>query len=176
MYFQLLGPLEVSDHERSVPIGGGKRRSLLALLLLHANEVVSAERLIDELWGERPPATSAKSVQVYVSQLRRELRGQSPNGELLVTRSNGYLLRLGRDDLDVQRFERTLAEGERALAAGEAGRGARALARAAAGRLHLRAVRPAGDRAARRAAPGGAGAAHRGRARPRPARTGRRGP
>jgi DNA-binding SARP family transcriptional activator len=132
MYFQLLGPLEVSDHERSVPIGGGKRRSLLALLLLHANEVVSAERLIDELWGERPPATSAKSVQVYVSQLRRELRGQSPNGELLVTRSNGYLLRLGRDDLDVQRFERTLAEGERALAAGEARRASEKLGEALA--------------------------------------------
>ncbi|HYH88907.1 MAG TPA: BTAD domain-containing putative transcriptional regulator, partial [Solirubrobacteraceae bacterium] len=130
MYFQLLGPLEVSDQERLVAIGGGKRRSLLAVLLLHANEVVSAERLIDELWGERPPATSAKSVQVYVSQLRRELRGEPPNGELLLTRSNGYLLRLGHDDLDVRRFERTLAEGERALAAGEARRASEKLGEA----------------------------------------------
>jgi DNA-binding SARP family transcriptional activator len=122
MYFQLLGPLEVSDNGRSIAVGAGKRRALLGVLLLHANEVVSAERLIDELWGERPPATSAKSVQVYVSQLRRELHGRPRNGELLVTRSNGYLLRVGRDDLDVQRFERALAEGERALAAGEARR------------------------------------------------------
>jgi DNA-binding SARP family transcriptional activator len=122
MYFQLLGPLEVSDHGRSIAVGAGKRRALLGVLLLHANEVVSAERLIDELWGERPPATSAKSVQVYVSQLRRELHERSRNGELLVTKSNGYLLRVGRDDLDVQRFERSLAEGERALAAGEAQR------------------------------------------------------
>jgi DNA-binding SARP family transcriptional activator/streptogramin lyase len=122
MYFQLLGPLDVSDHGEPVAVGGGKRRALLGVLLLHPNEVVSAERLIDELWGERPPATSAKSVQVYVSQLRRELHGRSRNGELLVTRSNGYLLRVGRDDLDVQRFETALAEGERALAAGEAQR------------------------------------------------------
>lgn len=122
MYFQLLGPLDVSDHGEPVAVGGGKRRALLGVLLLHPNEVVSAERLIDELWGERPPATSAKSVQVYVSQLRRELHERSRNGELLVTRSNGYLLRVGRDDLDVQRFERALAEGERALAAGEARR------------------------------------------------------
>ena len=122
MYFQLLGPLEVSDNGEPVAVGGGKRRALLGVLLLHANEVVSAERLIDELWGERPPATSAKSVQVYVSQLRRELHGRSRNGELLLTRSNGYVLRVGRDDLDVQRFERGLAEGERALAAGEARR------------------------------------------------------
>jgi DNA-binding SARP family transcriptional activator len=120
MYFQLLGSLEVSDRGEPVAVGGGKRRALLGVLLLHPNEVVSAERLIDELWGERPPATSAKSVQVYVSQLRRELG--SRNGELLVTRSNGYLLRVGGEDLDVQRFERALAEGERALAAGEARR------------------------------------------------------
>src|SRR3954453_1353266 len=120
MYFQLLGPLDVSDRGEPVAVGGGKRRALLGVLLLHPNEVVSAERLIDALWGERPPATSAKSVQVYVSPLRRELG--SRNGELLVTRSNGYLLRVGGEDLDVQRFEQALAEGERALAAGEARR------------------------------------------------------
>jgi YVTN family beta-propeller protein len=117
MDFQLLGPLEVSDHGRSVAVGGGKRRSLLALLLLHANEVVSAERLIDELWGERPPATSGKIVQVYISQLRRELGVGA-----LLTRAGGYVLRLEPDDLDVTRFERTLAEAERSRAAGEPAR------------------------------------------------------
>ena len=73
MEFRILGPLEVAEGGRPVPLGGGKQRSLLALLLLHANEVVSSEQLVHELWGERPPATAAKSVQVYVSSLRKVL-------------------------------------------------------------------------------------------------------
>ena len=74
-------------------IGGGKRRSLLALLLLHGNKVVSADRLIDELWGEHPPPTAAKGLQVYVSQLRKELQnGSDRDGDVLVTRANGYVL------------------------------------------------------------------------------------
>jgi DNA-binding SARP family transcriptional activator len=118
--FRLLGPLEVYDGERAVPVGGAKRRSLLALLLLHGNEVVSAERLIDELWGERPPPTAAKGLQVYVSQLRKALKdGAAGDGDLLVTRSNGYVLNVGADDLDVSRFEQALSGGERALRAGE---------------------------------------------------------
>ena len=93
MDFRLLGPLEVFDGGRAVVIGGGKRRSLLALLLLHGNEVVSADRLIDELWGERPPPTAAKGLQVYVSQLRKELQnGSDRDGDVLVTRAHGYLL------------------------------------------------------------------------------------
>jgi hypothetical protein len=74
MEFRLLGPLEVSDGDRRIEIGRGRRRSLLALLLMRPNEVVSAERLIDELWGERPTATATKSLHVYVSQLRKELQ------------------------------------------------------------------------------------------------------
>jgi DNA-binding SARP family transcriptional activator len=92
MRFQLLGPLEVADDGASVAVGRGKRRCLLALLLLHANEVVSAERLIDELRGERPPPTAAKSRHVYVSQLRKEL---AHNGDVLETRGNGYVMRIG---------------------------------------------------------------------------------
>jgi DNA-binding SARP family transcriptional activator len=126
--FRLLGPLEVYDGARSVAIGGGKRRSLLALLLLHRNEVVSVDRLIDELWGERPPPTAAKGLQVYVSQLRKELQeGGAANGDMLVTRSNGYVLNVGADELDVSRFERALSAGERALAAGEPDRAAQRL-------------------------------------------------
>src|SRR3954468_12132326 len=121
MEFRLLGPLEVLSGGRSVLVGGGKRRSLLGVLLVHSNEVVSAERLIDELWGERPPPTAAKSVQVYVSQLRKQLAPdvECASGGRLVTRSGGYELRVGPDELDVAVFERALAEGERALGGGE---------------------------------------------------------
>ena len=88
--FRLLGPLEVADDDRPLALGGGKQRSLFALLLLHANQVVSTERLIDELWGESPPATVSKSVQVYVSRLRKQL-----GDGRLVTRAPGYMLRAG---------------------------------------------------------------------------------
>jgi DNA-binding SARP family transcriptional activator/outer membrane protein assembly factor BamB len=127
--FRLLGPLEVFDGARAVAIGGGKRRSLLALLLLHGNKVVPADRLIDELWGEHPPPTAAKGLQVYISQLRRELAPKDPasNGHILVTRSNGYVLQVGPDEFDVQRFERSLDDGERALQAGEPERAAQRL-------------------------------------------------
>src|SRR6188472_237172 len=105
MEFRLLGPLEVSEHDRSLVLGGGKQRSLLAVLLLHANEVVATERLIDELWGESPPATAVKSVQVYVSGLRKQL-----GDDRLVTRSPGYLLQVDRSELDVGRVEALVAE------------------------------------------------------------------
>jgi DNA-binding SARP family transcriptional activator len=120
MQYRLLGPLEVLDGDRVVAIGEGKRQSLLALLLIHANELVSADRLIDELWGERPPPTAAKSLQVHVSRLRKELGGM--RGGPVVTRSHGYLLRVGEDELDSRTFERELDEGRRRLAAGDAGR------------------------------------------------------
>ncbi len=64
MDFRILGPLEVLDEGRPVALGGSRQRALLALLLLHANETLSTDRLIDELWGERPPAKAAKTVQV----------------------------------------------------------------------------------------------------------------
>ena len=71
MQFRLLGPLEVVTDAGAVDVGAGKRHALLAHLIIHANEVVSAERLIDELWDEHPPVTAAKNVHVYVSQLRK---------------------------------------------------------------------------------------------------------
>jgi DNA-binding SARP family transcriptional activator/streptogramin lyase len=126
MHFRLLGPLEVVEDGRPVAVGGGKRRSLLTVLLLHANEVVSSDRLIDELWGEQPPATASKSLQVYVSQLRKELRssGASPNGGPLDTRGHGYVLHVEQDGLDVKRFERLLAEAQQALDRGDSQRAA----------------------------------------------------
>src|SRR4051795_3589262 len=103
--FRVLGPLEVVEHGSSAALGGAKQRALLAVLLLRANDVVSTERLIDELWGESPPATVAKSVQVYVSRLRKQLG----DGRLL-TRTPGYVLRVDASELDVACFERLLVE------------------------------------------------------------------
>jgi DNA-binding SARP family transcriptional activator len=131
MEFRLLGPLEVSDDDRPIEIGRGRRRSLLALLLMHPNEVVSAERLIDELWGERPTPTATKSLHVYVSQLRKELQA-SGDGEVVLTRGNGYVARVGPDDVDVVRFERLLADGRRLLAVGDAARAGERLRKALA--------------------------------------------
>jgi YVTN family beta-propeller protein len=116
MQFRLLGPLEVEDNGRPLVLGSAKQRALLAILLLHANEVVSRDRLIDQLWGEQQPANAPHSLDVYVSRLRKTL--QASGGEqLLVTRAGGYLLRLDPDQLDVTCFERLLDEGRRALAA-----------------------------------------------------------
>src|SRR4051794_4523538 len=117
MQFRLLGPLEVVTDDGSVDIGSGKRRALLANLLIHANEVVSAERLIDELWDEHPPVTAAKSVQVYVSQLRKAL---SADGELLATRGSGYVITVRPEQVDARLFEQRLATAELALADGDA--------------------------------------------------------
>jgi DNA-binding SARP family transcriptional activator len=94
MDFRLLGPLDVADHERALALGGVKPRSSLALLLLHASDVVSTERSIDELLRELPPATVAKSVQTCVSRLRKEVPGGRP-----MTRPRRYVLRVGPGDL-----------------------------------------------------------------------------
>ena len=118
MEFRILGPLEVSDGDRLLRLSGVKQKALLALLLLHANEVVSVDRLIDELWGEEPPEKAANALQARVSQLRKAL-GRS-GSEALVTRAPGYLLEVGPGDLDVERFVRLAGDGRRALAQGDA--------------------------------------------------------
>ena len=114
MDYRILGPLEVAEQNREIVVGRGRQRSLLVVLLLHANEVVSSDRLIDELWGDAPPPTAAKTVQVYVSQLRKVLRDGDGHGPLL-TRGHGYVLRVAPGELDLERFERALADGRRAL-------------------------------------------------------------
>jgi hypothetical protein len=82
MEFRILGPLEVLGDERRVAVGGDKQRALLALLLIHANQTLSSERLIDELWGEQPPA-SAPSLSTSGETLTIEesmtLRARSEN-------------------------------------------------------------------------------------------------
>ncbi|MGH7746536.1 MAG: AfsR/SARP family transcriptional regulator, partial [Candidatus Dormibacteria bacterium] len=113
MQYRLLGPLEAVDGGRPLPLGGGKQRALLALLLLSANRVVSVEQIIDELWGESPPDTAANAVQVHVASLRRVLepgRSGGASTAVLITRSPGYLLRAEPDDVDVLRFERLVDE------------------------------------------------------------------
>jgi YVTN family beta-propeller protein len=118
--FRILGPLEVSDHGHELAIAGSKQRAVLAILLLHANEVVSSDRLIEQLWGERPPPTAAKSLQVHVSRLRRSLDYGAPKGSdsLIVTRGGGYLVRIEPNELDLERFRTLMKEGTRALADG----------------------------------------------------------
>jgi DNA-binding SARP family transcriptional activator len=113
MEFRILGPLEVWDGGAEVPVGGRKPRALLALLLLHPNEVVPADRLIDELWGEDSPEHAADALRVNVSRLRKAL----PR-DVLTTRSPGYVLQIEPDGLDLHRFERLVDEGRRLLARG----------------------------------------------------------
>jgi YVTN family beta-propeller protein len=112
--FRILGPLEVAHDGRSLALGGAQQRALLAVLLLHRGEVVSTDRLIDELWGEQAPSSAIKVVQGYVSQLRKAL-----GDDVIVTRGHGYLLAVGSEQVDVGRFEALVAGGRSALAAGE---------------------------------------------------------
>jgi YVTN family beta-propeller protein len=118
MNFRILGPLEVTNRGREAVLGGGKQRALLAILLLHPNEVVSSDRLIQELWSVDAPPTAAKSLQVHVSRLRRSLGDASPNGtdSVVVTSSGGYLIRVEPGELDRERFERLVEDGRKALA------------------------------------------------------------
>ncbi len=128
MDFRILGPLEVLRGDGSLPLGGAKQRALLAALLLHANEVVSSDRLIEELWGDHPPETGGKALQVRISELRKLLepdRGRGEPNRLLLTRPPGYLLRLEPEQLDLTRFERLWSEARDALGRDEAA-GARA--------------------------------------------------
>jgi DNA-binding SARP family transcriptional activator len=127
MEFRILGPLEVRRNDRPVSIRGAKERALLAILLLQANEPVTTDRLVDELWGERPPLTARKSLQVRVATLRRSLAEG-----VLVTRGGGYLIRVDRDQLDLLEFEQRLADGRQRLADGDPDAAAAALREALA--------------------------------------------
>ena len=110
MHIHLLGPVEVSSDNGHVALGGPKPRALLAMLALDAGSTVSAERLIDGLWGDEPPPTAAKMVQNYVSHLRKAMAALGED-DAIATRGRGYQLELGRDQVDAGRFERLLAQG-----------------------------------------------------------------
>jgi len=116
MDYRILGPLEAFDGERALSLGGARQRSVLALLLLHPNEALTRDVIVDELWGETPPQTAAKVLQNCVSALRKEM----PDGpERLRTVGTSYVLSLDPEELDRDRFERALTKGRAALAAGE---------------------------------------------------------
>src|SRR5262245_19595687 len=101
MKFRILGPLEALEEGRPVALGGSKQRALLAILLLHANNVVSRDRLTDHLWGGSPPDTAQTALQVHISQLRKIL-----GRDTILTRAPGYSIQVGPDQLDLDRFER----------------------------------------------------------------------
>jgi len=132
MDVRILGPLEVWVAGQSLALGGTKQRAVLAILVLHANQVVAIDHLIDGLWGQTPPDGATNVVQVYVSRLRKTLRTASPEGSagwsegqadrpegqaaaVLARRKPGYLLQLDTDELDLARFQRLADQGTQAL-------------------------------------------------------------
>ena len=119
--FRILGPLEVWREGGSLPLGGLKQRSLLALLLLQANQVVSTDRLVHELWGDEPPGTAVTALHGYVSQLRKLIEPERTAGgesRVLVTRPPGYVLNVGPGQLDLDRFEASVRHAREELVAG----------------------------------------------------------
>ena len=128
MEFRVLGPLEVTADGQPVPLAGARTRAVLAMLLVHANQVVSCDQLIEELWpGQQPRA--ADSLQVRLSELRKALRSAG-EADRLVTRPPGYLLRVKPGELDTLRFGQLAAEGNAALADGDVATAARRLGEA----------------------------------------------
>ena len=116
MDFLILGPLELRDGSAPIRLTGARQRGLLALLLLHRNEVLGSDRLIDELWGEAPPPTAAKALQNAVLQVRRAL---GEHAGALRTEGGGYVLRVEPGELDADRFEQLHAEGRAAIDSGD---------------------------------------------------------
>ena len=111
MDFRILGPIEVLSEGRAVSLGGSRQRALLGLFLIHANETLSVDRLMDELFGGRAQAPSPKAMHVQISRLRKSLAAH-PGGEgLIVTHGSGYELAIDPDHVDANRFERLVAEG-----------------------------------------------------------------
>jgi len=123
MEFGILGPIEIRADGRPVPLEGPKQRALLAILLLRRGHVVPVERLIDDLWGGLPPSAAHNLLWVHVARLRKVLepgRAKGAPSSLLVTQVHGYRLDIEPNDLDLERFERLVAEGREALARGAA--------------------------------------------------------
>src|SRR3954452_6045523 len=108
MEFRILGPLEVVEEGRPVSLERRRMRALLAFLLLHANQPVSSDRLIDEVWGPEPPKTAGASLQNYVSRLRKAI-----GADTIRSQPTGYILRVDPESFDLARFERLTSEARR---------------------------------------------------------------
>jgi DNA-binding SARP family transcriptional activator len=119
--FRVLGPLEVVDGDRRLRLGGPRQRSVLALLLLASNRVVAIGQISQQMWGDRPPARSAGTLQAYVWHLRRALEPDRPAGaapQYLRTRPPGYQLTVSTDELDLLQFDRLVREARAERASG----------------------------------------------------------
>jgi YVTN family beta-propeller protein len=125
MDYRILGPLDVRDDGHAFELGGEKQRAVLAILLLHANEAVSVDRLIEGIWGEQLPRSAQKTLQGYIYRLRKLLEngsgeaGTTANGGRLMTSAHGYLLRVAGGELDLDRFKALVEQGRQALAVGD---------------------------------------------------------
>jgi peptide/nickel transport system substrate-binding protein len=125
--YRILGRLEVVEHGQRLPLGGARQRALLAVLLLHRREVVSLDHLIESLWGDSPPLTAAKTIQVYVSRLRKVL-----GVEILETCGRGYRLAVDPGLCDLDRFDALIAQGRAAADRDDPGRAVELLGQALA--------------------------------------------
>jgi DNA-binding SARP family transcriptional activator len=126
MEFRILGPLEVEEEGQPLAPRGRKARALLAVLLLHANRPVAADRLVDEVWGDELPENASKSLQIQVSRLRKALG----DGRLHTTSGGGYQLSVGRGELDSERAAELVEEGSSLLADGRTAQASEAFSRA----------------------------------------------
>ena len=173
LHFQLLGPLEVTRDGGRLPLGGPKQRLVLAHLLIRANELVSTDLLIDEIWGDEPPDAARQSLHSYVSHLRKALGSDRLEG-----RPPGYVLNASDDEIDAKSFQALVAQARRRMStdpvsAARTIRQALALWRGdALADLSIELSLAAGDLAAVRDAARGAGGPHRGRAGHGPTRGG----
>jgi DNA-binding SARP family transcriptional activator len=120
---KVLGTVDACIDGRSLALGGSKQRAVLAMLALRANRTVSADELIDGLWGDRPPRSAAKNIQLYVSRLRKAL-GRDASEARILTRGKGYELQLPEDAVDAARFEHLVERARRESEHGVAADGA----------------------------------------------------
>ncbi len=118
IHFRVLGPLEVKANGEPIPLGGARQRAVLTALLLDANAVVSAEKLIEDVWGSEAPPSARHTLEVYVSRLRR-LLDAATDGARIETRPPGYSLRIPKAALDLERFQELIAAGRQAREEGD---------------------------------------------------------
>ena len=120
MEIRLLGAVEASADGTALPLGGPRQRAVLADLALHAGQLVAADRLIDDLWGERPPASAKHTLETYISRLRHVLNASGAASPPLMTRPGGYLLDAAPECVDVWQFRDLAARGSGARDQGDA--------------------------------------------------------